>query len=294
MRQHSMVGAILLLLCGFAPHEGHAQYANENGQMRALGFEALQGDRSSARITNGRVVDTLKYPWQAALLEHQFLNPLNAAYCAGVLLDEYRALTAAHCIRRELTNGSVRLMDKTEIDVLIGVLDLLQGTRNSIADLKVYPKYDRKTHEGDLAILRLQRPVRQPAVTLITRDAASHLARPGQLAVVSGWGATEEGGDMVETLMETDVPIVSTPDCRKAYPNAITVTMICAGAPKGGHDACQGDSGSQLLVPAASGPYHLLAIVSWGEGCGRKDRYGVYTAILPFTDWISSTLAERS
>ena len=56
------------------------------------------------------------------------------------------------------------------------------------------------------------------------------------------------GGVNAEILQFVRVPTVTQTDCIDAYSeNDISKSMICAGYPKGGKDACTNDSGGPLV-----------------------------------------------
>ncbi|KAE8278561.1 Vitamin K-dependent protein Z Precursor [Larimichthys crocea] len=65
----------------------------------------------------------------------------------------------------------------------------------------------------------------------------------------------------------------------------ITPRMFCAGYDTIAKDACQGDSGGPHVTRYHS-TYFVTGIVSWGEGCARRGKYGVYTQVSKYIDWI--------
>jgi secreted trypsin-like serine protease len=60
--------------------------------------------------------------------------------------------------------------------------------------------------------------------------------------------------------------------------------MVCAGYPQGGTDTCQGDSGGPLFGRTAAGDLKVVGATSFGEGCARAGKPGVYARVadIPF------------
>lgn len=65
----------------------------------------------------------------------------------------------------------------------------------------------------------------------------------------------------------------------------ISVGMFCAGYDQIAKDSCQGDSGGPHVTRYRD-TYFITGIVSWGEGCARKGKYGIYTQVSKYIRWI--------
>ena len=87
---------------------------------------------------------------------------------------------------------------------------------------------------------------------------------------LTGWGTLQSGGSQPEILQQVSVPVVSQGTCKKSYKNKIHDSMICAGYPEGGKDACQGDSGNprgksgiRIGIPTPLVRHHLHGSISF-------------------------------
>jgi secreted trypsin-like serine protease len=108
---------------------------------------------------------------------------------------------------------------------------------------------------------------------------------------VTGWGRIKEGGAPAHRLLIAPVPYVANDVCNRpeSYHGTIKPSMLCAGGK--GKDACQGDSGGPLVLRTEDGPI-LIGVVSFGDGCARALKYGVYTRVSSFRSWISTVIAS--
>jgi len=103
----------------------------------------------------------------------------------------------------------------------------------------------------DLALVKLQKKVRfSPEVSPVCLPEHGFEYRDGLECVVSGWGQTSPSGQVhTDCLRAAKVPIMNQQGCEKDYQQSsqgLIKSMLCAGYPGGGVDACKGDSGGPL------------------------------------------------
>ncbi|KRX54022.1 Transmembrane protease serine 11E [Trichinella sp. T9] len=162
--------------------------------------------------------------------------------------------------------------------VLINSNKLGSGRRIKVKSVHPHPFFNKSIRPAyDIAVLQLLKPAVENSskslVCLPTSDVA-----PGQKCIVTGWGRTVEGGSPSKMLQQIKVPILTNAECNapSRYSGFVSPTMFCAGFDEGGRDSCQGDSGGPLVCEQ-DGIWELRGTVSWGIGCARPMRPGVYS-----------------
>jgi trypsin len=240
-------------------------------------------------VVGGGFASPGEYPWMTAIYSGR--SPTTGQFCGGSLVAPTLVVTAAHCVDELLNNlaGDVPvdifLIDPLGLKLRAFIGDTrLNGDDGEI--IGVHHVYVHPNELVDVAVLELERPSSKQPIEVIADDAADALDQAGVMATVTGWGATEESGSGSNGLKEASVPIVGDVSCSVSYPGRVsTPNMICAGFPEGGTDTCQGDSGGPLMVPGPDG-HLLVGVTSWGDGCARPGKPGVYAEMRAAADFV--------
>ena len=230
-------------------------------------------------VIGGGPVQVSDHPWVVALASRdRFGGTRSGQFCGGAVVGRTTVLTAAHCVSAGVLG--VPLSEVRDLKVIAGRNDLRtsEGSEITVSGSKVNPEYNSSTNSGDVAALTLADPLPESYVIPMAGqgDAAY---RAGTAAAVYGWGDTTGSGQYASSLHAAKVHVLADAVCERAYPGSadgkyVAATMLCAGEPQGGKDACQGDSGGPLVAQG-----RLVGLVSWGSGCGRPGRPGVYTRV---------------
>jgi secreted trypsin-like serine protease len=248
-------------------------------------------EKSEPKIVGGKPASAGAFPWQVSLGVSWIADPYYAHFCGGSVYSDKWIVTAAHC-----ANG----LKPSQVVITAGTSRLVaSATRRNVKRIIVHKNYNSSITNNDIALIELLDPLplddQIKTVALLTPTAESTILASNASFVVTGWGATTEGGSKVRDLRYLEnLPLIERTICNEplSYDGRITENMICAGVLAGGQDSCQGDSGGPLTVETTTAP-KLAGIVSWGEGCARPNKVGVYTRVANYIGWIN-TCASNS
>ncbi|KAF4114773.1 hypothetical protein G5714_004996 [Onychostoma macrolepis] len=253
-----------------------------NGCYAQAGVRAFipeKDEEEESRIIGGQEAWAHSWPWQVSL---QYSD---MPACGGAIIDLRWVITASHCFKRykkaSLWNAVVGMHDLENMN---------ESFHQTVEVEKIisHKDYNQKTNENDIALVKLQNPLlfneNVRPVAILNSDLP-----PQETCTVTGWGAIRENGPRASRLQEVNVTLFEPQTCNQHYRGKMLKNMMCAGAEAGGRDACQGDSGGPLSCFTGE-RYKLAGVVSWGVGCGRAQRPGVYTTLYHYKQWIESSI----
>ncbi|XP_066475284.1 ovochymase-2 [Tiliqua scincoides] len=297
------LGNVLLLMLGTSfLREGSStpiamQQGSKCGQ-KPQGTGALHFYSYLSRIVGGNEVQQGSHPWQVSLKRNHY------HFCGGTLVSSQWVITAAHCV------VSSDLPESLTITAGEHDLNRMEAEEQTLRVRSIikHPKFDpRHPVNYDIALLKMDGRFKYGLTVLpVCLPDPGEKFDPGFICTTCGWGRLRENGRLPGVLHEVNLPILDQGLCSRVLSTLKKPvrgdTLMCAGFPDGGKDACQGDSGGSLVCRREHGSFTLVGVTSWGMGCARswisnlKKKYstrgspGVFTDLIKVLPWIQEHL----
>jgi secreted trypsin-like serine protease len=175
--------------------------------------------------------------------------------CGAALVSERLVVTAAHCLPREGSVDSLRLVFD-RVDLTQPAAEVVDS--GGIAEIVSLDWQDESVVYHDIGVIVLEQPRPEAPVRLVP-EGGPPAAPPGAAAILAGWGR-EPGGPPTLVLEEAELTVLPTSDCDY---DADTPAQegVCAGDVD---SVRSGDSGGPLFVVDDTGTATQVGVVSGG------------------------------
>ncbi|XP_004401166.1 PREDICTED: plasminogen isoform X2 [Odobenus rosmarus divergens] len=243
------------------------------------GKPQVEPKKCPGRIVGGCVANPHSWPWQISLRTR-----FGKHFCGGTLISPEWVLTAAHCLERSPNPATYKVILGAHQEFNLG------------SDVQVIEasKLFLEPTRADIALIKLSSPaIITSKVIPACLPSPNYVVADRTLCYITGWGETQ-GTFGVGLLKEAQLPVIENKVCnRYEYLNGrVKSTELCAGNLAGGTDSCQGDSGGPLVC-FEKDKYILQGVTSWGLGCARPNKPGVYVRVSEFVTWIEGIMRNN-
>ncbi|XP_068111462.1 urokinase-type plasminogen activator [Hyperolius riggenbachi] len=253
------------------------------------------------KIVGGLSSPIESQPWLAMLYQKNRRDRNQQFFqCGASLIHPCWAVTAAHCF------PDSEFLEPKNYAVILGRSSLVEENefreqRFQVEKIIRHEYYSDETSalDNDIALLKIRSDSGQCAsmtdnVQTVCLPSADLKLQGGVQCEIAGFG--KEYYDNIkysETLKSSMVQIIPQDVCQSAdyYGKLINNNMFCAGDPNWKVDACKGDSGGPLIC-RHNGQMMLYGVISWGDGCAKKNKPGVYTRVTNYLSWIEKNMAD--
>ncbi|XP_067116910.1 transmembrane protease serine 3 isoform X2 [Osmerus mordax] len=217
--------------------------------------------RLESRIVGGAASPPGHLPWMASL--HHKQTPT----CGAAVITHTWILTAAHCV--------YGFDDPGQWVVYVGLTaQPINGAGSlSVKRIVYHDLYRPRRTEYDIALIRLEQPLSfNGLVKPICLPNHGEQLEEGRSCQISGWGATQIGGEPSVLLQSAQVQVLSSTLCEAPS----SPWSLCAGHTPTGPHSCLGDNGGPLACEGES-VWKVWGVLGWSYGCGENRTGELYT-----------------
>nr|ANS56508.1 chymotrypsin-like serine protease 3 [Antheraea yamamai] len=233
-------------------------YLEKIGLPLAEEIRAAEEKYGQSRIVGGSASELGQFPYQAGLLA---TFSQGRGVCGASLINNIRALTAAHCWNDGRNQA-------TELEVVLGSILLFSGgERIRTSQVVMHGSWLPTLIRNDVAIIYFPSPVSfSSTISPIALPSGSQLNDnfAGSNAIASGFGLTRDGGSITtgQYLSHVEVNVITNLVCTLSFPLIVQSSNICISGANG-RSTCNGDSGGATCCHQRHTPI-LIGVTSFG------------------------------
>ncbi|CAL4064347.1 unnamed protein product, partial [Meganyctiphanes norvegica] len=244
------------------------------------------------KVVSGYTPTPGAHPWMVGIRVRKTSGSQH--WCGAAILGEDHILTAAHCVSRH---------SRTAYILRVGDFDTITDENEEeefhIEHIFIHPEFDKIRYmDNDIAVVKIKR---KRGKGLSFSKMVQPICLPDHQwsypsymnCTVAGWGSLGNTLGFSRVLQAAVLPLLPHSTCSSSPvygPRRLGPGMYCAGYLEGGVDTCQGDSGGPMVCDI-NGRLTAVGITSWGHGCARPNKPGVYTKVSNYLDWMYSVLS---
>ncbi|GBM31891.1 Clotting factor B, partial [Araneus ventricosus] len=242
-------------------------------------------NRMQGFVVGGDLARQGAWPWLVSVAIRG-RSGRTSGWCTGSMITRRHVVSAAHCFETR---------DPSLYVARIGHVNQSEADEYSVSRIVVPTTYVRGRFYDDIAILTLTREVNTENFSPICLPPSRNFVNlTGEGTTVAGWGATEPGGPLSESLRQlAGLPVMSNTRCdaeltrrvtgfRNQFNRGVSEGLLCAAFLEGGKDTCAGDSGGPMMFLSEDDRWYLVGVVSFGISCAEPGFPAGYTRVTEY------------